>query len=104
MESDIVVTTTHGIHATPIAEYVFGALLQALESGHLAGAVLDTLHEEPLPADSRFWDLPHVVLTPHIAPNSSYYNDRPSDVFAENMRRYLAGDPMLNVFDRQRGY
>jgi phosphoglycerate dehydrogenase-like enzyme len=80
------------------------ALLEALESGRLAGAVLDTFYEEPLPADSHFWDQPHVVVTPHVAPNSSYHNDRASGVLAENMRRYLSGDPMLNVFDRERSY
>jgi phosphoglycerate dehydrogenase-like enzyme len=80
------------------------ALLGALQTGQLMGAVLDTFQEEPLPVDSPFWDLPNVLVTPHVAPNSSHYNDRASDVFAENLRRFLTGEPMLNEFDRARGY
>jgi len=80
------------------------ALLGALQKGQLAGAVLDTFVEEPLPPDSPFWDLPNVLITPHVAPNSSYYNDRASDVFAENLRRYLSGEPLTNLFDRSLGY
>jgi phosphoglycerate dehydrogenase-like enzyme len=80
------------------------ALFHALQSGRLAGAVLDTFQEEPLPANSQIWDLPNTIITPHVAPNSSYYNDRASDVFAENLRRYLSGEPMLNIFERTRGY
>lgn len=80
------------------------ALLHALQTGRLGGAVLDTFQEEPLPASSPFWDLPNVLVTPHVAPNSSFYNDRAVDVFAENLSRYLAGEPLLNVFDRARGY
>ena len=45
-----------------------------------------------------------MLLSPHVAPNSSFYNDRASDVFAKNLHRYLDGEPMLNVFDRARGY
>jgi len=80
------------------------ALQRALRAGRLGGAVLDTFQEEPLPEESPFWDLPNVLLSPHVAPNSSFYNDRASDVFAKNLHRYLDGEPMLNVFDRARGY
>lgn len=80
------------------------ALLQALEAGELGGAVLDTFQEEPLPASSPFWGLANVMVTPHVAPNSSFYDDRASDVFAENLRRFLAGETLLNLFDRTRGY
>jgi phosphoglycerate dehydrogenase-like enzyme len=80
------------------------ALLNALQNDRLAGAVLDTFIEEPLPGDSPFWDMGNVLVTPHVAPNSSYYNDRASDVFAENLRRYLSGNPLMNMFNRNRGY
>ena len=72
-------------------------LLNALQNNKIAGAVLDTFVEEPLPGNSPFWDLPNVLITPHVAPNSSYYNDRASDIFAENLRRYLVGDTLVNV-------
>jgi phosphoglycerate dehydrogenase-like enzyme len=80
------------------------ALHRTLQRGQLQGAVLDGFQEEPLPSDSPFWDLPNVLVTPHVAPNSSVYNDRATDLFAENLRRFLNGKPMLNEFDRARGY
>ena len=77
-------------------------LLAALESGQLAGAALDVLREEPPPADSPFWDHPRVTITPHNAADP-----RPEAVagaLAANIRRALAGTPMLNLVDRDRGY
>ena len=77
-------------------------LLAALESGQLVGATLDVLREEPPPADSPFWDHPRVTITPHNAADP-----RPDAVaggIADNVRRALAGTPMLNLVDRDRGY
>jgi phosphoglycerate dehydrogenase-like enzyme len=78
-----------------------GALLAALRAGRLAGAVLDVFDEEPLPPDHPLWDAPNVVITPHVSGATSRFRD---DLIVENVRRYLAGEPLLNVVDPERGY
>jgi phosphoglycerate dehydrogenase-like enzyme len=80
------------------------ALVAALKSGKLAGAALDVFMEEPLPAESPLWKLPNLIITPHIAGNSTEYDGRAIDLFAENLRRYLMGLPLLNLYDAKRGY
>lgn len=80
------------------------ALIRALEEGRIAGAGLDVFTEEPLPEDSPFYSLDNVILTPHISAATAVYNDRITDLFAENLRRYLANEPLLNQVDKQRGY
>jgi phosphoglycerate dehydrogenase-like enzyme len=80
------------------------ALIRILREGAIAGAGLDVFWQEPLPPESPFYDLPNVILTPHISGNTAAYNDRATDLFAENLRRYLAGEPLLNLVDKQRGY
>ena len=80
------------------------ALITALREGWIAGAGLDVFAEEPLPRDSELFDLPNVILTPHIAGISTGYGDRITDLFCENLRRYLKGEPLLNVVDKERGY
>lgn len=80
------------------------ALAKALEAGHLGGAALDVFAEEPLPADSPLWDTPNVIVCPHSASTSDRENSRITDLFCENLRRYLAGDPLLNVLDTQALY
>jgi len=75
------------------------ALADALTSGHLAGAALDVFAEEPLPVDSPLWDMPNVIVSPHSASTSDRENGRITDLFCENLRRYLAGEPLLNVLD-----
>ena len=79
------------------------ALLDALRSGHLAGAGLDVTDPEPLPRDHALWLEPNVIITPHV---SSGGGDRLRQrlMTLENMRRYLAGDRLLNVVDPERGY
>ena len=77
------------------------ALLEALRGGRLAGAVLDVFGEEPLPADSPWWDAPNVIVTPH-APGTSRGSS--TSCVVENVRRYLAGEPLLNQVDPERGY
>ena len=77
------------------------ALLEALRGGRLAGAVLDVFGEEPLPADSPWWDQPNVIVTPHVSGTSARYFD---ELLVENVRRYLAGEPLLNPVDPERGY
>ncbi len=80
------------------------ALVEALRSGHLAGAVLDVFQHEPLPADSELWDLPGVLLTPHVSGGTPRYMERAIELFCDNLRRYLTGQPLRNVVDPQRGY
>jgi phosphoglycerate dehydrogenase-like enzyme len=75
------------------------ALVDALQTGHLAGAALDVFAEEPLPGDSPLWDMPNVIVSPHSASTSDRENGRITDLFCENLRRYLAGEPLLNVLD-----
>ena len=80
------------------------ALVEALESGHVGGAALDVFQEEPLPGDSPFWAMPNVVVCAHSAGTSDRENERITDIFCENLRRYLAGEPLLNVLDLARMY
>jgi phosphoglycerate dehydrogenase-like enzyme len=76
-------------------------LLEALRAGHLAGAVLDVFGQEPLAADSPWWDEPNVIVTPHASGTSPRFFD---DLLVENVRRYLGGEPLLNSVDPERGY
>ena len=80
------------------------ALFDAIEAGRLGGAGLDVLEEEPPPPDSRAWSLPDVVLTPHVARSRESAPFRWEALFEENLRRYVAGEPLLNVVDREAGY
>ncbi len=79
-------------------------LFAILQERRIAGAAVDVFPEEPLPAGSPLWKLPNLILTPHIAGFSSYYNERAAALFAENLRRYLSGSALLNRFDLQKGY
>ena len=79
-------------------------LIPALEEGQIAGAALDVYPEEPLPEDNPLWKMPNVILTPHIAGVSQEYNCRAVDLFAENLKRYLDGEQLMNLIDVQRGY
>ncbi len=80
------------------------ALVEALRAGVIAGAALDVFWQEPLPPDSPLWDLPNAFLTPHVAGVSEMYDTRVTDLFIENLTRYLAGEPLLGLVDRNRGY
>jgi phosphoglycerate dehydrogenase-like enzyme len=80
------------------------ALVEALQSGRIAGAALDVFDREPLPAASPLWGLPNVHLSPHISDVNTHYIERAMELFAENLRRYLAGEPLANVVDVVRGY
>jgi phosphoglycerate dehydrogenase-like enzyme len=80
------------------------ALLNALRDGHLGGAVLDTFRDEPLPPTSPFYDLPNVIVTPHTSWSSGRVLDRSVELFCDNLRRYAAGEPLLNVVDPTAGY
>jgi phosphoglycerate dehydrogenase-like enzyme len=80
------------------------ALIKALQEDALAGAALDVFPQEPLPANSPFWTMPNVIITPHIADTSFYFLERGTDLFAENLLRYLANMTLFNLFDPQKGY
>jgi len=80
------------------------AMIAALQEGRLGGAALDVFAKEPLPADSPLWDMPNVLVSPHSASTADSENARITDLFCENLRRYLRGEPLLNVFDRERLY
>jgi phosphoglycerate dehydrogenase-like enzyme len=80
------------------------ALVEALNEGIIAGAGLDVFEQEPLSEHSPLWEAPNVILSPHIAGFTSRYDDRATDLFSENLRRYLEGEPLLNRVNKQRGY
>ncbi len=80
------------------------ALIEALQNGTIAGAGLDVFEEEPLPATSPLWGLENVLISPHCSGNNTRYAERASRVFEENLRRHLSHQPLLNQFDRKRGY
>jgi phosphoglycerate dehydrogenase-like enzyme len=68
------------------------ALIDVLCQQRIAGAALDVFRPEPLPADHPFWTLPNVIITPHLGGVFDEYPKRAIPIFAENIRRYLAGD------------
>ncbi|PVA09312.1 glyoxylate/hydroxypyruvate reductase A [Pelagivirga sediminicola] len=78
------------------------ALLEALDSGHIAHATLDVFRVEPLPPEHPYWAHPSVTVTPHVA--SETREDTASEVIAENIRRSEAGEPLLHLVDRDLGY
>lgn len=80
------------------------ALVRALEQGWIAGAGLDVFAVEPLPADSRLWELPNVVLSPHVSGGIEDEFELATDLFIDNLKRYLKGDRLHNVVDKEQGY
>jgi phosphoglycerate dehydrogenase-like enzyme len=80
------------------------ALIEALRDGRLGGAALDVFRREPLPADSPYWDLPNVIVTPHLSGAMEDYWTPLVALFAENLRRFEKGEPLLNVVDKAAGY
>lgn len=81
-----------------------GALLRALEEKWIAGAGLDVFIQEPLPPESKFYELPNVIFSPHISGDMPDYELRATEVFCENLRRYLAGEPFLHEVDKEKEY
>ena len=80
------------------------ALVEAAKSGRLGGAVLDVFEEEPLPAGSPLWELPNVIIMPHIAGVSKRSKDTLLDLFTVNINRYLKGLELYNLIDPELGY
>lgn len=81
-------------------------LIQALESGKLAGAMLDVAEVEPMPQDCPLWDMENVIITPHVSGSD---RDAPNaaeifNIFMDNLRRYFAGETLRNIVDKNKGY
>src|SRR5215207_7117012 len=78
------------------------SLVEALMSGHLSGAALDVFEEEPLPEESPLWELPNVIVSPHSTDNvPGLTNELQSELFRDNLRRYLDGEPLRNELDKK---
>jgi len=80
------------------------ALIRALKEAWIMGAGLDVTEEEPLPPDSPLFSMPNVILTPHISGHSVHYEQRLAELFADNIRRFRAGEALHNRYDPARGY
>jgi phosphoglycerate dehydrogenase-like enzyme len=80
------------------------ALAARLRDGTLAGAGLDVYAQEPLPPDHFLWDTPNLVMTPHAAPKSPVTRQRELEITTENIRRFVGGEPLLNVCDKVAGF
>lgn len=83
------------------------ALVEALREGWIGGAGLDVFEQEPLPETSPLWTMPNVLITPHVSGSVGTweeYMDKATAIFCDNLRRYLAGDELMNVIDKQAGY
>ena len=80
------------------------ALIDALRDGRLGGAALDVFRREPLPVESPYWDLPNVIVTPHLSGAMEDYWTPLVGLFAENLRRFEKGQPLINVVDKAAGY
>ena len=79
-------------------------LVAALRSGHLAGAGLDVADPEPLPPDHPLWSMPNVLITPHVAIYGTPYRDKWEAMLIENCRRFAAGQPLLNIVDKEKWF
>ncbi len=80
------------------------ALIRALNDERIGGAGLDVTPVEPLPDDNPLWDMPNVIITPHVAGGSPIRMDRTVTLFCDNLERFLVGKPLLSVIDKQKGY
>ena len=80
------------------------ALAEALRCRRIAGAALDVFNQEPLPAESPLWDLDNLIITPHTASMTEKLWQRHFQLFLQNLRRYLAGEPLLFTVDKKKGY
>lgn len=80
------------------------ALLDALRSGLIRGAALDVVPKEPLAPEHELWDMPNVILTPHISSDFQGWEDAMVDLFVENLRRWTEGEPLRNIVDLEMGY
>ena len=80
------------------------ALIDALASGSIAGAALDVFATEPLPDASVLWTMPSVIVSPHISGDARGWEQDVVDLFVRNVRRWVEGEPMVNLVDKRAGY
>jgi phosphoglycerate dehydrogenase-like enzyme len=80
------------------------AMIRALEKGWIAGAGLDVYTTEPLPPDSKLWGMHNVIISPHVAGRLVKYDEIVTDVFCDNLKRYVNGKRLFNVVNKKRGY
>ncbi|MCB0117043.1 MAG: hypothetical protein KDD84_23245, partial [Caldilineaceae bacterium] len=80
------------------------ALVAALQNNQIAGAALDVVEKEPLSEDSPLWAAPNLILTPHRAGASQHRHRDIVNFFQQNLRRYLSGEPVVNLVDKRRGF
>lgn len=80
------------------------ALAEALTTGKISGACLDVFDKEPLPPDYPLFDIPNLLMTPHISGNFPEYTIKVMDLFISNFERYINKEPLVNVIDWQKGY
>jgi D-3-phosphoglycerate dehydrogenase len=84
---------------------VTGELVRALQAGRLAGAVMDVTDPEPLAAQSELWDMPNVIITPHVGGQGALRADDITRLFCENLRRWRSGQPLVNYLaDKRLGF
>jgi D-3-phosphoglycerate dehydrogenase len=83
---------------------VTDALVAALENGHLAGAAVDVTDPEPLPAESKLWSQPNVIITPHVGGQAASRIDDMTNFFCNNLTRYLSNNPLVNLVDKRLGF
>jgi D-2-hydroxyacid dehydrogenase (NADP+) len=108
------IVATAELHAMRPTAYIYNvgrgasidpdALIQALQTGVIAGAGLDVTDPEPVPADSPLWSIPNVILSQHTSGMSPHNADRVTELFAANLKRYLAGEPLQQKIDPELGY
>ncbi|WP_432892031.1 D-2-hydroxyacid dehydrogenase [Kribbella sp. CA-245084] len=106
VDADVLAAMRPGAHLVNVARGPIvdeTALLAALESGRIA-ATLDVFDQEPLPADHPLWDAPNVTITAHMSGDVIGWRDTLVAQFAANVRRWLAGEPLLNIVDKKLGY
>jgi phosphoglycerate dehydrogenase-like enzyme len=103
-EFDLMKPNSYFIAVSRGGIYDTDALVKALDSRKLAGAGLDVTNPEPLPKDHPLWKFPNVLITPHIAGRSDGENARYEALYIENLKRFAAGEPLLNVVDKEKGY
>ncbi len=90
--------------SAPAAIIHQGALVAALQSGHLRGAALDVFEVEPLPVGDVLWSMPNVIICPHSASTAETENAKIVEIFIENIGHYLAGEPLKNLLDVDKQY
>lgn len=80
------------------------ALIEALEKGIIRAAALDVFVEEPLPKTHPFWKMKNIFITPHVGGPVPHYNHLLTEIFIDNLKRFLAGQPLATIVDKEKGY